>query len=70
MVGGICAEGYEKQMENEIEFTDVIKEEHQDNKVVDGIHFDLEQLFIYIIIQHFGLEEKARIGTNGRNHHN
>jgi hypothetical protein len=50
----------EQQMVNEIDST-VIKEEHQD-KVVDGIKFDIEQLFIYII-KHFSLEQKVHTGT-------
>jgi hypothetical protein len=32
------------------------------NKVVDGVHFDVEQLFCHLVT-HFGLAEKAKTGT-------
>jgi hypothetical protein len=50
----------EQQMANEIDVT-VTQEDHQ-YKVVDGITFDIEQLFIYNI-KDFGLEQKARTDT-------
>jgi hypothetical protein len=50
----------EKEMTREIN-CEVINDK-LNNKVVDGVRFDVEQLFIYLVT-HFGLAEKAKTCT-------
>jgi hypothetical protein len=50
----------EKEMMREINFEAI--NDKLNNKVVDGVRFDVEQLF-HCLVTHFGLAEKAKTGT-------
>jgi hypothetical protein len=50
----------DKEMTREINF--YVINDKLNNKVVDGVRFDVEQIFHYLVT-HFGLAEKSKTGT-------